>query len=263
MRLLVLLLALAMPSVGWLSNAGLFGPTNGEISNRYPTLIVAAGYAFSIWGPIFLLDVVFGFAQVRIREPSTRLQRIRVLTAIGFALTSLWMIVFTLQWFWLALVIIWGSLGCLLGAAWLASDTRRHRRGPWWQWLPLSLHAGWVSLAVFLNVAQVVVAFELLSVTQMLPWTLMVFAGAAALVLLMIVILRGNPWYALAAVWGLLGVYSKQQAASLPGAAVAANVALSLAVLVVLTTLACAVHHRRLTHVESGLHPNRLRTRID
>ena len=125
MRYLVLALALAMPLVGWLSNSGWLGPTNGEISNRYPTLIVAAGYAFAIWGPIFLLDGVFGIAQAGVRAPDARLRRIRVLTAIGFALTSLWMVVFTLQWFWLALAIIWGSLWCLLGAAWLTGAVGR------------------------------------------------------------------------------------------------------------------------------------------
>lgn len=240
MRFLVLILALAMPLVGWLSNSGMLGPTNGEISDRYPTLIVAAGYAFAIWGPIFLLDVVFGIAQAGVRAPDARLRRIRVLTAVGFALTSLWMVVFTLQWFWLALAIIWGSLGCLLGAAWLASQTRHHRRGPWWQWLPLSLHAGWVSLAVFLNVAQVVVAFRLLSVEQMLPWTLVLFALAGVLLLAVVVKLRGNPWYALAAVWGLLGVHAKQQASALAGADTAASVAMAMAVLVALTALAAA-----------------------
>ena len=245
MRLLVLALALAMPLVGWLSNTGLLGPTNGEISNRYPTLILAAGYAFAIWGPIFLLDVVFGIAQAGVRAADARLQRIRLLTAIGFALTSLWMMVFTLQWFWLALAIIWGSLWCLLGAAWLASRTQRHRRGPWWQWLPLSLHAGWVSLAAFLNVAQVVVAFQLLPVERMLPWTLVLFALAGTLLVTAIVKLRGNPWYAAAAVWGLLGVHAKQHAATLPGAGVAANVALALAVLVVLATLATLWFGRR------------------
>ncbi|MDE2408148.1 MAG: hypothetical protein KGL91_09855 [Xanthomonadaceae bacterium] len=245
MRFLVLALALAMPLVGWLSNTGLLGPTNGEISNRYPTLIVAAGYAFAIWGPIFLLDVVFGIAQASVREPGTRLQRIRVLTAAGFALTSLWMVVFTLQWFWLALAIIWGSLWCLLGAAWLASRTRGHRRGPWWQWLPLSLHAGWVSLAVFLNVAQVVVAFKLLSVERMLPWTLVLFALAGLLLLAMVVKLRGNPWYTLAAVWGLLGVHAKQQASALSGADTAANVAMAMAVLVALTALIAALLGQR------------------
>lgn len=240
MRWLVLALALAMPLVGWLSNTGVLGPTNGEISNRYPTLIVAAGYAFSIWGLIFLLDVVFGIAQARVHHAGTRLLRIRVLTAVGFALTSLWMVVFTLQWFWLALAIIWASLWCLLGAAWLASQTRHHRRGPWWQWLPLSLHAGWVSLAVFLNVAQVVVAFRLLSVEQMLPWTLVLFALAGVLLLVMVVKLRGNPWYTLAAIWGLLGVHAKQQASALAGAETAASVALVLAVLVALAAIAAA-----------------------
>ena len=72
MRFLVLALALAMPLVGWLSNTGLLGPTNGEISDRYPTLIVAAGYAFAIWGPIFLLDGVFGIAQAGVRAPDSR-----------------------------------------------------------------------------------------------------------------------------------------------------------------------------------------------
>lgn len=245
MRFLVLALALAMPLVGWLSNTGLLGPTNGEISDRYPTLIVAAGYAFAIWGPIFLLDMLFGIAQAGVRTPDARLRRIRVLTAVGFALTSLWMVVFTLQWFWLALAVIWGSLGCLLGAAWLASHTRIHPRGPWWQWLPLSLHAGWVSLAVFLNLAQVVVAFEPLPVDRMLPWTLVLFALAGLLLLAVVVKLRGNPWYTLAAVWGLLGVHAKQQASALPGADMAANVALVLAVLVALTALAVGMQSWR------------------
>ena len=253
MRWLVLALALAMPLVGWLSNMGVLGPTNGEISNRYPTLIVAAGYAFSIWGPIFLLDVLFGIAQARVRHADARLQRIRMLTAAGFALTSLWMVVFTLQWFWLALAIICGSLWCLLGAAWLASQTQRHRRGPWWQWLPLSLHAGWVSLAAFLNVAQVVVAFQLLSVERMLPWTLVLFALAGVLLLVMVVKLRGNPWYALAAVWGLLGVHAKQQASALPGAGTAAGVAMVLAVLVAVTALAAgALGWRERRTIRSG-----------
>ena len=43
MRWLVLLLSLAMPVVSWFSQQGVFGPTNGAISDRYPTLIVAAG----------------------------------------------------------------------------------------------------------------------------------------------------------------------------------------------------------------------------
>ena len=58
MRLLVLLAAVAMPVIAWLTSNGTFGPDNGTMSDRYPTLLVASGYAFAIWGLIFLLDLI-------------------------------------------------------------------------------------------------------------------------------------------------------------------------------------------------------------
>lgn len=117
------------------------------------------------------------------------------------------------------------------------SHTAQHARSRWWQLLPLSLHAGWVSLAVFLNVARVIVAFQLFSVTHMLNWTLILFALAAVLLLTMIVRLRGNPWYALAVVWGLVGAFAKQHASTLAGANVAAWIAPGLTAVVVVTLL--------------------------
>ncbi|WP_329741277.1 hypothetical protein [Dyella sp. A6] len=239
MKYLVAILAWLMPVVAWLSNSGLFGPTNRVISDAYPTLIVAAGYAFSIWGPIFVLDLIYGTWQWLDRTHDARLQHARPWTALAFAMTSLWMVVFALEWFWLALVVIWVSLGALLVAAWHVSHTTRHARARWWQWVPLSLHAGWVSLAVFLNVAQVVVAFRLLLVTHMLPWTLVLFAAAAMLVFWTISRLRGNPWYVLAVIWGLLGVYVKQHGSALAGADDAAWTALALAVATLLWSLWC------------------------
>lgn len=244
MKFLVAALAWTMPVVAWLSNARLFGPTNGEISDHYPTLIVAAGYAFSIWGPIFLLDVVYATRQVLDRVADARLQRSRPWAALAFALTSLWMIAFTLQLFWMALAIIWISLASMLGATWHVAHTAQHARGPWWQWIPLSLHAGWVSLAVFLNVAQVIVAFKLLPLTNMLPWTLALFVLAALLVLAALVVMRGNAVYAFAAIWGLVGVYVKQSHSQLPGANVAADAALALAFAVCATSLWCSWHYR-------------------
>ena len=74
--------------------------------------------------------------------------------------------------------------------------------------------------------------------------------GAAALLLTVLIKLRGNPWYALAAVWGLLGVHARQQASPLPGANSAALVALSLAVLVVLTTLIIGLSHWQARQLE-------------
>ena len=239
MRILVLLFAIAMPIVAWLSNNGSFGPDNGTMSDRYPTLLVAAGYAFAIWGLIFLLDLVYaGWQLSGHRKTDDTLSRIAPWAAAGFALTAVWMPLFSMAQFWLCLLVIFGATFCLIRCAMILSHDRTPQEGQWlWAWLPLSLHAGWLSLAAFLNLAQVVVAYQLASTTHQLPWSLVLFALAGLLLLAVVVKLRGNPWYALAAVWGLLGVHARQQASDLPGADMAANVALVLAVLVALTAL--------------------------
>lgn len=232
MRVLVLLFALLMPAVGWMSNAGMFGPDNATISNQYPTLLVAAGYAFAIWGLIFAWDVGFALWQLRAGGNEALLARVRPAAAAGFALSALWMPVFSMQIFWLALLIIWASFACLAFAAIVLSrDPAPSSPQRWWAWAPLSLHAGWLSLAAFLNTAQVIVAYRLLSTQQMLAWSLVLFAAAAAVLLALNARMRGNLGYVLAAVWGLAAVYVKQSQAALSGAQTAAWVALAIAVL--------------------------------
>ena len=227
-RALVLLAALSMPVVAWLAQRGVFGPDNATLSARYPTLLIAAGYAFAIWGPIFLLDLAL--AAWQLGRP-VALDAVRRPTALAFALTSTWMIVFPLQWFGISLVVIIASLLALLVATFRAGHlTTRGER--WLLWLPLSLQAGWVSLAAFLNLAQVIVAYRLASTTAMLGWSSVLFAGCALLVLGTNARLRGNVPYAAAAVWGLVGVYVAQSSSSLQGASIAAWIAVGLAVAV-------------------------------
>lgn len=247
MRILVLLMALAMPLVAWFSQRSAFGPTNGAISDRYPTLIVAAGYAFAIWGVIFLLDLAFGLWQSSARRRRvSALAQVRAPAALGFALTAAWMPVFSQQHFLLALAVIWTALAAMLLAALrLSRDPAPESGQTLWAWLPLSLHAGWLSLAAFLNTAQVIVAYRWLSTERMLPWSLVLFALAAMLLLGMNRAMRGNLAYAAAALWALAAVYVKQAASTLAGAQTAAWVALSLAVVLTLQTLWLRLRARR------------------
>ena len=206
MRLAVILFALLMPVIAWLSNTGTFGPDNGTISDRYPTLLVAAGYAFSIWGLIFAWDVAFSVWQWRAGAASRAVERARPWASAGFALTALWMPVFSQQWFGLALLVIWGALACIASAAiTLARDPSPAKGQGAWATAPLALHAGWLSLAAFLNTAQVLVAYD-------------VFDGAPMLG------------------WSLAAVYVKQSRGELPGAETAAWVAVAMAVVLVVQT---------------------------
>lgn len=238
MRFLVLLLSLGMPLVAWFSQQGAFGPSNGAVSDHYPTLVVAAGYAFAIWGAIFLLDVLFGFWQLSSRRTGSVVASIRLPAALGFSLTALWMPVFSNQLFWLALLIIWSSLACLLVCAVrLSADPRPQPGQRWLAWLPLSLHAGWLSLAAILNTAQVIVAYRLLPTDQMLGWSTALLVVATILLLALNQRMRGNLAYAAAAAWALAAVYVKQSASELAGADTAAWLAVAIAVLLAAQTL--------------------------
>lgn len=238
-RLLVLLAAIAMPLVAWLTNTGTFGPDNGTMSDRYPTLLVAAGYAFAIWGLIFLLDLAYAAWQLTgNRKTDDTLSRVAPWAAAGFLLTTVWMPLFAMSQFWLCLLVIFGAAFCLIRCAMILSHDRTPQEGQWmWAWLPLSLHAGWLSLAAFLNLAQVIVAYKLASTTDMLPWSLVLFALAALMLLMVNLRMRGNIDYVIAALWALIAVYVKQSDSGLAGAQTAAWVALAIAAVLVLQTV--------------------------
>lgn len=245
-RLPVLIAAVLMPVVAWFSQEGYFGPDNGQISARYPTLLVAAGYAFSIWGAIFLLDLLFAACQARSRwREDDTLLRVRPAAAAGFTLTALWMPIFSQQWFWLALAVIWLALACMAWAAVaLARDTTPLPGQAIWAKFGISLHAGWLSLAAFLNTAQVIVAYRLLPGDDMLIWSLALFAIAAVLLLALNARMRGNAGYVLAALWGLAGVYVEQSDSTLQGAQIAAWTAVGIGAVLLAQTLWLALHPR-------------------
>lgn len=238
MRLLVVLTALAMPVVAWMSNNGVFGPDQGTISDRYPTLLVAAGYAFSIWGLIFLLDLVYaGWQATGGRRRDATLSRIAPWAAAGFFLTTIWMPLFSQQLFWLCLLVIFGALACLARCALLLSrDPAPQPRQHLWAWLPLSLHAGWLTLAAFLNLAQVLVAYGVVPVEGQLPVSLALYAVAAVVLLALNHRMRGNVVYAAAALWALAAVYVRQSGHDLPGASTSAWVAVLVAIVLVVQT---------------------------
>lgn len=243
MRLLVLLCAIAMPIIAWLSQTGAFGPDQGTISDRYPTLLVAAGYAFSVWGLIFLLDVLYALWQATgPRRSDPLLGRIAPFAALGFFLTAIWMPLFSAGLFWACVVVIFGALAAL---AWCAVQLSRadHASSHRLAWLALSIHAGWLSLAAFLNLAQTIVAYELASTTRMLGWSLVLWAISAVVLLVLNRRMRGNVAYMAVALWGLFAVWMKQTGWPLDGAVASAWVALGVGAALAIQTV--ALYRRR------------------
>ncbi|QPF75884.1 hypothetical protein G8A07_25195 [Roseateles sp. DAIF2] len=236
MKLLLLLSALAMPLMAWLARQGLFGPDPAQLSDRFPTLLVAAGYAFSIWAPIFLLDLLLALHPFgRQRRAGEGWRQARPALVAGFALCAAWMALFPMQRFGLALLSCGAAWACVFYAA-----LRLARSGEEESWLlraGVGLHAGWLSLALLMNSAQWIVARQLLNTERMLPWSLLLWGAGALLLMLANRALRGHWAFVLALLWGLLGVQVKQSASALPGADLSAGIALLLAGLLLLQSL--------------------------
>jgi len=71
--------------------------------------IVPAGYAFAIWGPIYLLMIVFGIAQLlATRRLRPLIQDLRTPVMIALAATNLWLL---FAWY----ENIWGTFIVMIG----------------------------------------------------------------------------------------------------------------------------------------------------
>lgn len=134
-------------------------PPIGDISDKYATYLTPAGYAFSIWTPIYLLLVVFAVHQARdIREPrddNDVPQRLGPLFVVASICNGLWTFVFVNEWIGLSVAILLVLTASLYASLWrLGIGTARPTIKDFLMvGLPLMLYTGWVTAASIVNVA--------------------------------------------------------------------------------------------------------------
>ena len=150
LAILVLVATLATVGVNALAALGLVnGVSPAMISERHPSFITPAGYAFSIWGLIYLWMLAFGIYQL---APANikRFKNIRTLYIASCALNCAWI------WFWhheqiaVCLLLIAGLTATLLGIVW-----RLREPVPLVDALlskaPFGIYFGWVTCAMLVN----------------------------------------------------------------------------------------------------------------
>jgi len=139
-------------AVTYSSLTGIYGATNTELSKKYQTLVTPAGWAFSIWGPIFLWEAVFVGAQFfpRFRNSETVLRMSPWWWALC-VFQAAWTLVFAQDWITMALLLMFSILASLLGIA-LSTDGLQMSAAEYFLVrAPLSLQLGWIIVASTLN----------------------------------------------------------------------------------------------------------------
>lgn len=131
------------------------GQTVAEVSNEFKTLITPAGYAFSIWGLIYLTLLVFAVFQLNKGKSIRFFKLVFPYFIVNVVSNVVWLIAFQHELIGLSVLVMMVTLGTLviifryfyrLGK--FLSTTHRY----FFQ-VPFSLYFGWITIASIVNVA--------------------------------------------------------------------------------------------------------------
>ncbi len=226
------------------ATSGLNGRTTGEISNMNPTLFTPAGFTFSIWGIIYLLNIIF--VSVQVYKAFCIPEKMDTRLSIGFLLMTManatWMYTWHGLHYGLALLVMLLLLLLLIQTYhWLVEIRRKGQYFHKWsytvEYLTFSTYLAWISVATIANAA-VFLTLEGLSYQGTLATGLTLFVILIALGLgLWIVWKERNVWYAAVMVWAFFGIYSARIGDDSPGAFRVATVALAASIGIAITLL--------------------------
>ncbi len=200
------------------SNTGAINNTTvGELSDQYANLFTPAGYAFAIWGLIFLGLIFFGAHQLRLAffggDHSETILEVGPWLLIANFGNAVWL------WFWLnertgvtvlvMLVILVALLKVIIRlqmqldrVSWL------QRAFVWW---PIALYSGWITVALIANVAAYLVKLQWSAVFTEVQWTL-IMISVAAIVNLLVLYRRKIGLFAGVGVWALIAIAIRHKA---------------------------------------------------
>jgi benzodiazapine receptor len=185
-------------------------PPVGGVSDRYPTWVVPAGYAFSIWGLIFALCIAYAVWQMLpAQRENPLLRRVGWLTAAAFAGSTAWEFVFPAGMYAVSVVLIVITLVSLAVAVgrmvgWRTPFTGAER---WLVWMTCGIYLGWITVATVANVAQALAAAGQVELGLGGETWGVVMIAAAALIAAVVTLRTRNAGYPLAVIWALVAVF--------------------------------------------------------
>lgn len=195
--ILVLVAAIAFAIAPFLSpEFGGFDPERYPIPQRNPA-VQPAGWAFGIWGPIYLwllAHAAFGVVQYK---KDGAWDKGRYALMISLAIGAIWLPVALISPI-VATILIWIMLiTALLAVYQLANAT------PSWiaRW-PIALYAGWLSAASFVSIGLLLAGYGFVGEFEAAVIALVLATGFAGLNAQ-----RLKSWpYAIAVAWGFIGI---------------------------------------------------------
>ncbi len=186
--------------------AGQMGSDVGGTANENETLIQPAGFAFSIWGLIYtllLIWIIYLFFSKKDRSYIT--ERLKFWPILNFILNGAWIFVFTQEWLFASVVVIALMLYTLAEIYSSISETNHN----WFDRLPFAIYFAWVTLATIVNIfTWASDNVDTILGMDELTWTIIVLI-VAGLIGIAIAVYFKDWVYPLVLIWPLVGIYAE------------------------------------------------------
>lgn len=202
-----LIVVLATIFLSYYSNTGAInGNTMGGLSNEYDNFFTPAGYAFSIWGFIYI--GLIGNAIYLLRNTDKPMVSTQ---AIGLIIANLANCVWVFLWLYeftaLSTLAMTSILIALIG---LTVKLRiGFQKQPAWVWWPISVYVGWITVALAANITAYLSKIGWAVLFAETSWA-MILILITALIFTFLILKRRLAYAGYVGVWALVAIAIKQ-----------------------------------------------------
>jgi hypothetical protein len=194
--------AVAVPSLQAIYQ---FGMSAAEFSYQGNGTLRVAGFAFAIWGLLYLGMIIYALYQAL---PVVRASETLAIYAwpsfVAISGCGLWILMAALNQIWMTVVVISVSAAALIFAL-VRSQGTGILRDRLLIALPLNLLAGWLTIASIVNVVTVL-TIEKIITPDIATMSGLVAVGGASLIAATVALSGRSAFYLVPIVWGLYGV---------------------------------------------------------
>ena len=226
----------------YINAIGINGRIISDLSSQYANLFTPASYAFSIWGIIFLGLILLGgyYCYLAFSEKLQEKEhnpKILIYVIIANLLNGLWSYLFITQQTGISIVVMFGILLpliiCIVSLQMEKFDA--DARTIIFIWWPISVYAGWISVAAIANVASHLSQSEFTTVAVTDYQYTVIMIIIATVINILMIYYRNMREFGLVGVWSLIAIYVRHvntEFNSIANLALTCAIILSLVILV-------------------------------
>jgi translocator protein len=212
-QILVIIATAGVIFVNYLAGTGQINNTStGYISDKYPTAITPAGYAFSIWSLIYLGLIAFSIYQA-LPKNAEKFANIRTVYILNCATNCAWLYLWHYEQITGSVAVMLLILATLvfINLNLLKSESTAEL---WLARIPFNIYFGWVTVATILNITIALVYLNV-TVSPLLTTVLGCLLLVAATALgIMMQIRFANAAFPLTVAWAITAIAVKQSGQS-------------------------------------------------